>query len=269
MLVERLDDRTLEVTWKFPSASSNEELLLSRVEYLWREATLSKCRILYYDSTWQSLDFGSGFALILESSHRPSLHDWAWVSHVAGSYDKNRNITDLVRMFLQLKRTDSSHEASYYNSASNELLDLLRSFSTSDDAACLWWFCKHGRVRLMNGSSGELAEAARTLARRADAEFVPLILGPTSAELGDLRRLGAYICCQPTDEFIEPGDCEDLVYWDVSVDWKRRTLHRKRPISQSEEEVSIARFLNSCETDEQFVVATDEVVRLRQDDSLL
>jgi len=271
LLVERTSNDSAEVTWKFPSGSADEELLLRRIDFLWRECAANKCKTLCFDGIWQSLEFGTGFALILETEFVPNPDVQSICRRLALSYEQRRDVRLVAREFLQTRASFvyRSPESTY---TSTQLLSLLGCFEPVD-SALLWRMCLQGRVRLCGGTSGELYEVGHVLASHSGAQFIPLIVGPTRAESRELQRLGTYICSSPTDDVTEGDPADDAVFWDVSINWANRTVKKRSLLQLCAEELALKSLISVAQTDREFIAASRGVFRLaerrEEDDELL
>ena len=118
-----------------------------------------------------------------------------------------------------------------------------------------------GRVRLRDGFSGELFPVAKILSYRAQANLVPLVIGPTNVELVDLNNFGSYVCCCPAaEEGSNLVDPDSFLFWDISLCWaERKVVQRPLIVVISSENSLFVKALDSAISDEAFVQACKQI----------
>jgi hypothetical protein len=232
LLVEKLPDESIEVTWKFPTENKPElaDLLKQRLEFLWREQPIACSHVSRTENVWQCAYFGSDFGVIVEASDRPSNGLHRIVAALAFNYEKERDLTRVASSFITEKLsfdvTMGGGDKTDLEQIRGHLLSVL---SAGDCALVLTCIAKGGRVCLRGGSSGELYRLALVLVGLGSIELHPLVLGPTQAELDELQTLGAYICCQPSEDALE--EKSSGIFWDIKVDLRMPVTVTVRKLS--------------------------------------
>ena len=261
ILIERLNEQTLEISWKFPTGSEDEDLLLKRVEFLWREITPLKARYFRHSSVWQTCEFGDGFALVAESLLEPNDNIKRFLIENTRQQEKGRALETLARNFLIFNAENPSffelEEKPRVNFQNNsKLIEFLKSITVEEEAAWLWQSCANGqRVCIFNGDAGELLLIGKLLSARSQSAFVPLIIGPTEAESNDLKRLSAFICCFPSEEV------PSRLFYDVLFDFSNKKVSRRPLISSTKEnDMLVINSLLQSRDDQEFL---DLVQRLQ------
>jgi hypothetical protein len=216
LLIEQVSDATLHCVWKFPNATDDEVLLLERIDFLWREGLPRPAQVLRA-TQWQSIQFGKDFVVVVESSGEPGPELFALVSKLAYEYQKSKSSRSLAQIFIEAKLSSEYFGADLGQKDGDvSLVQLLKSLPDTGDAAKLWAFAMHGRVRLCEGNSAELLGLGKILAGSASSELYPLMLKANGAELAHLSSYGCFICCCPTADDDTSDPTARSGFWDLT-----------------------------------------------------